>query len=175
MSSSKESIAEQPKPLPVLSDNATWFEKMGDAIMWKVVAPDFHNPYQIPFTDRALVDLSSSEQARLKACDVRVLCDGYEVLSIKNLYSPQVFSSHPCISVMPRNKILDELKNETVAFHIKAELEKLQFQATEELSRRQAEQQKECDTERRDGKTKLPRKPAAESKNSGTGVRVVRM
>ena len=154
---------------------ASWLEKMGDAIKWKVIAPNFANPYQIPFSDVALYDLANNPQARLKACDLKCLCDGYEVMSMKNLSSPMLFTSHPCLSAMPRSEILEYINGKEIQDNINSELEKLKTLAQEELDRRQVDREKE---EQQKRGAAVKKKPDKKTKGDGKGsnqARVIRM
>ncbi len=116
---------------------------MGDAIKWKVNSPDFNNPYQAPISDIALVRLIQNEAERLKTCDLRCLVDGYEVMAIKNLHSPILHTSHPCISAMPRKQIYGFLKLPELVELVQTELQKLLEGAQEELKRREIRAAKE--------------------------------
>jgi hypothetical protein len=155
----------------VLPPEPTWFDKMGDALQWKVEVPNLFNPYQIPIPDRVLVQLSTNNEARRKACNLRCLCDGYEVLNVRNIDSPLLSTSHPCISAMTRNEILDHLTSKHIQDLVAFELDKLQVQATEELARREAEERKSqpaSKTQKKKAKKEAPKK-------DGPGFRVIRM
>ncbi len=171
MTKSDQSSAQAAAPKPAGASDSNWFDKMGDVIEWKVVTPDLDSPFQMPLTERVLQDLSTNEKARRKACDLRCLCDGYEVMLIKNLNSPQFSTSHPCISSMPKNAVLAQLKLAHVEAAIASELEKLRVGALQELDRRAKEAERNPLRKRKSAK-KEEKKP---QEKSATSFRIIRM
>jgi hypothetical protein len=124
-----------------------WFEQMEGFLDWKIIGPDLNNPFKPPISDIALHELATKRESLRKKMDLRCLCDGHEVLLIRNLGTPFLKTDHPCISKISRMEILDYLKRAGLEELILQEMERIQKEIEEELARRQIKAQE--DAERR--------------------------
>ena len=115
---------------------STWFDKMGESLIWKVIPPDILNPFKDPLPDTLLHEWINSPAALRRATCIKVLCDGYEVLFIKNLVTPMFCSEHPCITKTPFNDIVGYMQRGGVEALIEQELNRTREEIRAEIERR---------------------------------------
>lgn len=171
MDSLKEVEDQEIEPLP-RKRRPNWFEQMDGFLNWKVIPPDIHNPFKPPMADRILLELAYNPTALRAMTNLRCMCDGYEVLLIKNLETPLFRTDHPCISSLSRSDIMDFIDNSGLNEKINTELEKTKKIIIDEINAREAESE-----ERGLGKRKLKKKdkkPKMPKANGGSTVRVIR-
>ncbi len=104
-----------------------WFEKMDGYIQWKVVPPDYNNPFKPPVADHILRELTQRRRSLRRVCKLKCLCDGFEIMSFDNLDAPSMFTEHPCISKMGISKVLDYVGGSNVHLLIEAQLERIEL------------------------------------------------
>ena len=156
---------------------ANWFEQMDGFLSWKLVPPNITDPFSPPIPDHVLQELARNARALRRLCTVRCLCDGYEIMSIKNLSAPIIRTDHPCITSMPRRDILGFLKRSGISQRIDEEIRNVRAQIEEELQRRASR------GERHDDDFSLSRSLAADGKrkkkkgenSKGFEYRVIRL
>lgn len=117
----------------------TWFDKMAGYLHWKIIGPDINNPYTPRMSDKILSELAYQQDALRRRLVLRCMCDGYEVLQIKNLCSPMVKTDHPCISSISAPDLLSYLLREGIEDRINQEVARIQAEMKEELKRREQE------------------------------------
>lgn len=150
-----------------------WFEKMDGFLNWKVIGPDIHNPFGPAISDRVLLELAHKRDVLRKQFNLRCMCDGHEVLMIKNIEAPQINTDHPCISELSRAEIFDYLDEHGVTDQINKEMDRVQQEIKDELKRRELELQAQKDLRERTRKT-LTKDKADKFKKSDNGFRIVR-
>lgn len=150
-----------------------WFEKMDGYLHWKAIGPEIHAPYRAPLSDRVLVDLAYRSNALLRLIDLRCMCDGFEVLHIKNLTSPIFITDHPCISVIPKFEMIDYLERSGIMKIVDDEVEKKRGEILAELAKRDLEVEDEGTVIKKKsaGKQTRQEKPA----QGGGQFRIIRM
>lgn len=137
-----------------------WFELMEGYVVWKVVGPEITNPFASPIPDNVLVQLASRSEKLMGAMTLRCLCDGHEVLQIKNLAKPIFITEHPSISAMPKDDVLRHLTVCGVEDIVRKELARIQGEIKNELERRdvldrQEALKREASARRRKAKERL--------------------
>lgn len=106
---------------------------------WKIIGPDINNPYAPKMPDRVLTELAHREDSLRRRLSIRCMCDGYEVMFIRNLGSPSVKTDHPCIGDLSIPQIFDYLEREGIEARVQQEVLRIQAELREELKRREQE------------------------------------
>ena len=114
-----------------------WFEKMEGYIQWKVIPPDYNNPFKPPVAEHILRELTQRRRALRRVCKLKCLCDGFEIMSFDNLDAPSMFTEHPCISKMGISKVLDYVGASNVHGLIEEQLERIELDMRSLLEDRQ--------------------------------------
>ena len=111
-----------------------------------------------------------------KVSSLRCMCDGYEVLMMRDLVDPIICSDHPCITMMSYSDILEYIELSGVSQKVVEDLEKAQnFIREELLSReRQAIESPERDRKIEPKKKKTKEKVIKKPNYGGGGYRVIR-
>lgn len=109
-----------------------WFELMSGYLQWKVVPPDYNNPFKTPVAENVLRELVHKRNALKRVCKLKCVCDGYEMMSFDNLEDPAVCTEHPCISAMGSSAVIDYVSRSEVNAQIQEQLERIE-QAMREL------------------------------------------
>lgn len=117
----------------------TWFEKMEGYLNWKIITPDLSNPFRPYMSDKALSDLSESEDRIRKLFDIKCFCDGYEIFTLKNYLAPRCVTEHPSLTKVTVDEVMALLEVQGVTQKVEEELEKVKIGISEELQRRQKE------------------------------------
>lgn len=152
-----------------------WFDHMHGYLTWKVYGPDIHNPFsrEIPF--RQLQRMATEWDFLNQYVHVRCLCDGYEVMTLINPLAPRIMSSHPCVSSMNRDEIVDYMKLTKIFESIAFEAQRIQDEIRDHLKIREEKH----DEENKDtgiiknSKRDERRKPAGQG-GSGMAYRIVK-
>ncbi len=166
--------SEEKSNVQILADyQMTWFHKMDGFLNWKIIPPDFNNPFKPPLPDRVLVELVSRKEVLMTLFNLRCLCDGHEVLLVRNLASPLMLTDHPCISQLTRNQVFDYLEEQGIDRKIGEEVERVRQEIREELQKREyiAKQNKARKQDMFNKEKSALSKPAS---NNGAGFRVIR-
>lgn len=123
-----------------------WFELMSGYLHWKVVPPDYNNPFKTPVADKVLRELTHKRAALMRVCKLKCVCDGYEMMSFDNLEDPNIFTEHPCISAMGTSAVLDYVSRSEVHDDIQQQLDRIETAMREFLHERyEANSQREID------------------------------
>ena len=163
------------KPGTVLSGSIakkiSWFDKMEGSLQWKFIPPELSNPYKPAISDQTLQEWFDNPSALRKASAIKVICDGFEILYMKNLIAPMICSDHPCISGLPQSEILDYIARSSVHGKIEEDLLKIRAEIEEELKKRRAIQKSRA--------VLMPQKKEKKPKNHqqpgyGSTIRVIR-
>ena len=120
----------------VRTKRVNWFEQMDGFLSWKLIPPNITDPFSPPIPDHVLSELANNPQALRRLCSVKCQCDGYEIMSIKNLASPTVRTDHPCITTMPQREILEYMNRSGITQRIAEEIDNVRTQIEGELKRR---------------------------------------
>ena len=113
-----------------------WFELMNGYLQWKVVPPDYNNPFKSPVAENVLRELVHKPAALKRVCKLKCVCDGYEMMSFDNLEDPAVITEHPCISAMGPLAVIDYVSRSEVRAEIEEQLEKIEIGMRELLEQR---------------------------------------
>lgn len=116
-----------------------WFEKMEGYLLWKVVPPDYKNPFKPPVAEHILRELIQRRRALRRVCKLKCLCDGFEIMTFDNLDAPSMFTEHPCVSVMGINGVLNFLSNSPVSGLIEEQLDRIELDIRSLLEERESE------------------------------------
>ena len=111
---------------------------MEGSLQWKVIPPELSNPYKPEVPEKTLQEWFDNPVALRKACAIKVVCDGFEVLFMKNLIAPMICSDHPCISSLSHSEILDYIARSSVNERVEEGLAKARIEIEQELKRRKA-------------------------------------
>lgn len=120
----------------------TWLHKMGDYLEWKVLGPNIRDPYQTPLTDKQLEQMLTSEDSLKRHLNLRCLCDGYEVLLIRNLAKPTIRTDHPCLTTLTQAEAISYVDEVGLNEVVTEEMNHIRNEIQEELKRRKAESKK---------------------------------
>lgn len=129
-----ELVGEQEQGLVLVQHH--WFHHMEGYLQWKVVAPDYNNPFKQSVPDHILLDLIKHRAALRRVCGLRLLCEGFELMSFDNLEAPTIATDHPCILALGVNKILDYINTSDAQKFIEEQLERIALSISELLSER---------------------------------------
>ena len=113
-----------------------WFEQMGPYVKWRIVAPQINTPFSTPISDRALAELASNRESLKRLFNLKCLCDGFEILEIKNVQSPSVFTDHPCLSGLSASPLFEYLESIGVSEEIEQTVDRLQEEIRSEMDGR---------------------------------------
>lgn len=158
--------AEEPSP--------NWFDLMGTAIRWKILGPEINNPFRTPLSDRTLVELAHRPNALLRNFNLRCMCEGYEVLLIRNLATPIFVTDHPCIAVLPEREVFAYLDRMGIMRQLEEEMARCREEIAAELKRREIDIETSTDGLLR----KIRKHQKSDRKSppkSGGSFRIVRM
>jgi hypothetical protein len=139
-----------------------WFEKMDGFLDWKIISPDLFSPFRPLLTDIKIQELAFNKNALKRMIDLRCLCDGHEVLLIKNARSPAIKTDHPCIAVLTKDEILQHMAR------IEHEVERIQKILQEEITQRDQEEMAKFETR------KKAKKKDKEKRKDNSGYRIIR-
>ena len=149
-----------------------WLLKMDEYLNWKIVGPDINNPYAAPLSTATVASLAREKDALKKLFVLRCLCEGYEVLLVRNLTHPSIETDHPCLSGMSKQKLFEFLGEKGISEKIEAEVDRVQQEFLDELSKRETVESKESKKKKKEKKEKKEDKGSSD--NSKTGYRVIR-
>ena len=167
-----EDFDEFDEPVREKKKRANWFEQMEGFLNWTVIPPDITNPFKPPLPDRVLLELAYNPAALRSMSNLRCLCDGYEVLMIKNLETPIFRTDHPCISSLGRGEIMDYIERSGIHEKINTELSKVRKQIVDEINTREIESEDRGTVKRK--LRKKEKKPKWPKSSGGSGFRVIR-
>ncbi|RIL11798.1 MAG: hypothetical protein DCC75_01640 [Proteobacteria bacterium] len=145
-----------------------WLEKMGSCLSWKVIGPDIHNPYAPVLPERMLFELAYRTERLKKILTVRCMCEGYEVMQIKNLQSPMIITDHPCVNAMTYAEIYEFLEEYGVNKKVEEEITRIQEEIKALLGKK--EQEEENDKSPKARKNKPGKKESQKVGNKGFRV-----
>jgi hypothetical protein len=145
-----------------------WFEKMEGFLDWKIISPDLFSPFRPLLSDLKIQELAFNKNALKRLIDLRCLCDGHEVLLIKNVRLPVIKTDHPCIAVLSKDEILDHVEAEGHLARIEHEIDRIQKILREEITQRDQEEVTKLERRRK------IKKKDKEKKRDQTGFRIIR-
>jgi hypothetical protein len=145
-----------------------WFEKMDGFLDWKIISPDLFSPFRPLLTDIKIQELAFNKNALKRMIDLRCLCDGHEVLLIKNARSPAIKTDHPCIAVLTKDEILQHIEEQGHMARIEHEVERIQKILQEEITQRDQEEMAKFETR------KKAKKKDKEKRKDNSGYRIIR-
>ncbi|MBN8550072.1 MAG: hypothetical protein J0M12_12210 [Deltaproteobacteria bacterium] len=114
-----------------------WFQLMDGYLIWKVVPPDYNNPFKPPVSEQVLHELVSRRSALRRVCKLKCLCEGFEMMTFDNLDDPGFFTDHPCISAMGTHGVLTYVFGSEVNVEIEEQLDKIEREMRELLAFRE--------------------------------------
>jgi hypothetical protein len=152
----------------------TWFDHMTGYLKWKILGPDINNPFKSPLPLHQITRMANQRDYLAQHVQIRCLCDGYEVMIIANPGNPRIISSHPCISTMPQEVIVDYINRTGLDEFINNEIDRIGDEIRDHLKSRSKgkEEQTAILNSKKDGKTTTAiggsenKKSANESKDS---------
>ncbi|MBX7144241.1 MAG: hypothetical protein K1X79_07300 [Oligoflexia bacterium] len=113
-----------------------WFHQMEGYLQWKVIAPDYNNPFRQPVPDHVLIELLKHRSALRRVCSLRLLCEGFELMAFDNLEAPAVLTDHPCILALGVHRILDYINASEAQRVIEEQLDRIARGISELLDER---------------------------------------
>ena len=120
-----------------------WFDHMTGYLKWKVVGPDIKNPFKTPPPPHILRRMFEQVDFLSQFIQIRCLCDGYEVMSIFNPYTPRIQSDHPSISRMSLGEVVGYLERAGIDEFINSEIKRIQSEIAEKIKNYDSEQDNE--------------------------------
>ena len=117
----------------------TWFDHMDGYLKWKILGPDINNPFKTPLALHVITRMATQREFLAQHVQVRCLCDGYEVMIITNPANPRVVSSHPCISTMSQDVIIDYINRTGLDEFISLEIDRIEAEIKNHLNNRSKE------------------------------------
>lgn len=118
---------------PASSFEVEWFQRMGDALKWRLITPDFTSPFRPSYSDLTLSNFAKSIDALLKACELKCICEGYEVLHARNLKAFIISTDHPCLTSLKNGDFAYYLRESGIFQDIVTQLESVQEMLRAEL------------------------------------------
>lgn len=119
----------------------TWFDHMTGYLKWKILGPDINNPFKTPLPLHQITRMANQRDYLAQHIQIRCMCDGYEVMIIANPGNPRVISSHPCISTMPQDIIIDYINRTGLDEYINSEIDRIGNEIREHLKTRSKEKE----------------------------------
>jgi hypothetical protein len=95
-------------------------------LQWKVVPPDYNNPFKPPVSEDVLVELVRRRNSLKRVCKLKCLCEGFELMTFDNLENPSMFTEHPCITAMGMNAVMNYMSQSDVESLIEDQLERIE-------------------------------------------------
>lgn len=151
-------------------EKKTWLELMEGFILWKVVGPDLTSPYRPFMSDRTIYKLATDREELKKLFTLRCLCDGYEVLKVRNLIAFNIDTNHPCLTHLTKAELKDHLARYEVEQKIEEEVDKAHALLQSELTQRD----KEAEASGGKKKKKEHAEPSKDRKSKDANYRVIR-
>ena len=131
---------------PLNEESGSWLDRMHAFLEWRVVVPEFDNPFGTPMSDSVLMEFATRKESLLKHVELKGNVDGEEIITLKNISRDvDVITNHPAVIMMKKGDIRNYIKNSGLQKIIEDNLNQAQSKYLAELKRR---------------KIKLPPKPA---------------
>ena len=121
------------------AEHIGWLERMHQFMTWKVVGPDFQNPYERQLSIKALSELAGDLDALRRFTQVRGMMDGEEILLVKSLKDLRIKTDHPSLTKLSAEQLGRYFEKTGVNREIEAQLKVIQRECQEELERRKRE------------------------------------
>ncbi len=121
-------------------DTKTWLERMHPFLVWKVVSPEFNNPFGEPMSTKVLIEFATKKDILLRHIELKGTVDGEEIIVLKNITrSIDVVTNHPAVSSMKKAEIKAYIDTSGVFEKIEDEIKIVQQKYVDELKRRKVQ------------------------------------
>lgn len=122
-------------------ESKTWFDRMGASLSWRVIPPAINAPFSTPLPTNTLLILLHYPTKLRSTFQIKCMCDGFEVLHLRNLEAPIYCTDNPCVAQMSVEEILDYLNRSEVMELVNQAIEVLRDEIIDELARREREKE----------------------------------
>ncbi len=118
-------------------ESGSWLERMHTFLEWRVVIPEFDNPFGVPMSDNVLIEFATKKEVLLKHIELKGNVDGEEIITIKNISKDvDVVTNHPAVIMMKKNDIKNYIKNSGLQKIVEENIASAQAKYIKELQRR---------------------------------------
>ena len=122
------------------SPELTWLLKEHSVLRWRLIGPDFRNPFDAGSSDEKLQEYAGDRSALLSACRAQAYLDDSMVLQITDLSTLEFDSVHPNLVTLQRQDLESYLKTSGVWDHFIREFAKIRQACVDTINERQTPQ-----------------------------------
>lgn len=118
-------------------ESKNWLERMHPFLKWKVVCPEFMNPFGQPMSTKVLLEFATRGDVLMRHVELKGTVDGEEIIILKNITKEiNIITNHPAVISMKKAEIKSYIDTSGVLDTINRELSIAQEKYKEELKRR---------------------------------------